>query len=55
LGIHRVGLLLALNAGFFSALCILVSGTIWFDQWVDWWNWWLNLPIFANVHGGVNG
>ncbi len=55
LGIHRLGLLLALNAGFWSAICILISGTIWFDQWVDWWNWWLNLPIFANVHGGING
>ena len=55
LGIHRLGMLLALNAGFWSAICILISGTIWFDQWVDWWNWWLNLPIFANVHGGING
>jgi photosynthetic reaction center L subunit len=55
LGIHRVGMLLAINAAFFSGLCILASGTIWFDQWVDWWSWWLNLPIFANVHGGVNG
>ena len=55
LGIHRLGLLLALNAGFWSAICIVISGTIWFDQWVDWWNWWLNLPIFANVHGGING
>ena len=55
LGIHRLGLLLALNAGFWSAICIVISGTIWFDQWVDWWNWWLNLPIFANVQGGING
>ena len=55
LGIHRLGLLLALNAGFWSAICIVISGTIWFDQWVDWWNWWLNLPIWDNVHGGING
>ena len=55
LGIHRLGMLLALNAGFWSAICILISGTIWFDQWVDWRNWWQNLPIFANVHGGING
>jgi len=41
LGIHRLGLLLALNAGFWSAVCIVISGTIWFDQWSDWWNWWL--------------
>jgi photosynthetic reaction center L subunit len=55
LGIHRLGLLLALNAAFWSAVCIVISGTIWFDQWVDWWNWWLQLPFFANVHGGING
>jgi photosynthetic reaction center L subunit len=55
LGIHRLGLLLALNAGFWSAICILISGTIWFEQWVDWWNWWLQLPFWANIPGGVNG
>jgi photosynthetic reaction center L subunit len=44
LGIHRLGLLLALNAGFWSAVCIVISGTIWFDQWVVWWDWWLDLP-----------
>lgn len=55
LGIHRLGMLLAINAAFFSAICIMISGTIWFDQWVNWWNWWLELPIWANVHGGVNG
>ena len=55
LGIHRLGLLLALNAGFWSAICILISGTIWFAQWVDWWNWWLQLPFWANIPGGVNG
>jgi photosynthetic reaction center L subunit len=55
LGIHRLGMLLAINAAFFSAICIMISGTIWFDQWVNWWNWWLQLPIWANVHGGING
>ncbi len=55
LGIHRLGLLLALNAGFWSAVCIVISGTIWFDQWVDWWNWYLELPWWANIPGGVNG
>jgi photosynthetic reaction center L subunit len=55
LGIHRLGMLLAMNAAFFSALCIGVSGTIYFGQWVDWWSWWLNLPIWAGVHGGING
>jgi photosynthetic reaction center L subunit len=55
LGIHRLGLLLALNAGFWSAVCIVISGTIWFDQWVVWWDWWLNLPWWAGIAGGVNG
>ena len=54
-GIHRVGLLLALNAGFWSAVCIVISGTIWFDQWVAWWDWWLQLPWGADIPGGVNG
>jgi photosynthetic reaction center L subunit len=55
LGIHRLGLLLALNAAFWSAVCIIVSGTIWFDEWVVWWDWWLNLPWWAGIPGGVNG
>jgi len=55
LGIHRLGLLLALNAAFWSAVCIVISGTIWFDEWVVWWNWWLNLPWWAGIAGGVNG
>ena len=55
LGIHRLGLLLALNAGFWSAVCIVISGTIWFDQWVVWWDWWLQLPFWADIPGGVNG
>lgn len=55
LGIHRLGLLLALTAVFWSAVCMIVSGTIWFDQWVDWWNWWLELPWWAGIPGGVNG
>jgi hypothetical protein len=28
-GIHRLGLALALGAGFFSAVCILISGPVW--------------------------
>jgi photosynthetic reaction center L subunit len=55
LGIHRLGLLLALNAVFWSIVCIVVSGTIWFDEWVTWWDWWLNLPWWAGIAGGVNG
>ncbi|MBK5947583.1 photosynthetic reaction center subunit L [Rhodobacter veldkampii DSM 11550] len=49
LGIHRLGLLLALNAAFWSAMCILASGTVWFDQWVFWWDWWYNLPFWADL------
>ncbi|MCJ8307585.1 MAG: photosynthetic reaction center subunit L [Rhizobiaceae bacterium] len=46
LGIHRVGLFLALSAVFWSAVCIVISGPIWEDAWSDWWNWWLELPVF---------
>ena len=49
LGIHRVGLLLALNAGLWSAICIVISGTIWFDVWIAWWDWWLELPWWADL------
>jgi photosynthetic reaction center L subunit len=37
LGIHRLGLLLALNAGFWSAVCIFISGPVYVGSWVDWW------------------
>ena len=48
LGIHRLGLLLALSAVFWSAVCIIISGPLWADgnAWADWWNWWLNIPIW---------
>jgi len=55
LGIHRVGLILALNAGFWSAVCIVISGTVWFEAWVNWWDWWLELPWWAGLEGGING
>jgi len=47
LGIHRVGLFLALSAGFWSAVCIIISGPVWSLGWPEWWNWWLNLPIWG--------
>lgn len=47
LGIHRVGLFLALSAGFWSAICIIISGPLWTRGWPEWWTWWLNLPIWA--------
>jgi len=47
LGIHRLGLFLALGAVFFSAVCIVISGPIWTRGWPEWWNWWLDLPIWG--------
>ena len=53
LGIHRIGLLLALNAGFWSAVCILISGPVWIfpegSSWVEWWNWWPRLTTFSDA------
>ena len=46
LGIHRLGLFLALAAVFFSAVCIVISGPFWTRGWPEWWSWWLNLPIW---------
>jgi len=50
LGIHRLGLFLALGAGFFSAVCILLSGPFWTAGWPQWWSWWLNMPIWSLGH-----
>jgi photosynthetic reaction center L subunit len=50
LGIHRLGLFLALGAGFFSAVCILISGPFWTAGWPQWWSWWLNMPIWSLGH-----
>ena len=47
LGIHRLGLFLALNAGLWSAVCIVISGPFWTKGWPEWWNWWLALPIWG--------
>jgi len=46
LGIHRLGLFLALSAGFWSAICIIISGPLYDGSWVEWWNWWKNIPIW---------
>ena len=45
LGIHRLGLLLALNAVFWSAVCIVISGPYWDGDWADWWTWSFRLPF----------
>lgn len=47
LGIHRLGLFLALNAGIWSAVCIIISGPLWTRGWPEWWTWWLDLPIWS--------
>ncbi|HIP80494.1 MAG TPA: photosynthetic reaction center subunit L, partial [Kiloniellaceae bacterium] len=47
LGIHRLGLFLALSAGFWSAVCIIISGPFWVAGWPSWWTWWLDLPIWS--------
>jgi photosynthetic reaction center L subunit len=46
LGIHRLGLFVALSAGFWSAVCIVISGPFWTRGWPEWWNWWLQLPVW---------
>ena len=51
LGIHRLGFLLAINAVFFSAVCIIISGPVWTKGWPEWWNWWLVLPIWPSQIG----
>ena len=46
LGIHRLGLFLAMSAVFWSAVCIILSGPFWTRGWPEWWDWWLNLPVW---------
>jgi photosynthetic reaction center L subunit len=46
IGIHRLGLWLALLAVIFSDICIVISGPFWTRGWPEWWSWWLNLPIW---------
>ena len=48
LGIHRLGLFLALSAVFFSAVCILISGPDWAHAWDQWW-----LPLWQLVDPGT--
>jgi photosynthetic reaction center L subunit len=46
LGIHRLGLVLALGSGVWAAICIVISGPFWTRGWPEWWSWWLDLPIW---------
>ena len=47
LGIHRLGLFLALSAAFWSAVCIVISGPFWTRGWPEWWNWYANMPFWS--------
>lgn len=47
LGIHRLGLFVALSAAFWGAVCIIISGPVYAGSWPEWWNWWLELPIWS--------
>ena len=47
IGIHRLGLFLALNAGFWSAVCIIIAGPLYAEGWPEWWEWWRNMPIWS--------
>lgn len=47
IGIHRLGLFLALNAGFWSAVCIIIAGPVYAESFPEWWEWWRNMPIWS--------
>ena len=44
-GLHRLGAFFALSAGFWSAICIILSGPFWTEGWPFWYNWFLSLNI----------
>jgi photosynthetic reaction center L subunit len=35
-----------MSAVFWSAVCIILSGPFWTRGWPEWWDWWLNLPVW---------
>ncbi len=45
LGIHRLGWFLAINAGLWSAVCMLISGPFWTRGWPYWFDWYMSLPV----------
>ena len=47
LGIHRLGYFLALNAGIWSAICIVISGPFWSRGWPYFFDWFMNIPIWG--------
>ncbi len=42
-----LGLFLALSAGFWSAVCIIIAGPLYAGGWPEWWEWWRNIPIWS--------
>jgi photosynthetic reaction center L subunit len=46
IGIHRLGVFLAMSAAIWSAICIVISGPLWTKGWPEWWSWWLNFPLW---------
>ena len=55
LGIHRLGWFAAINAGLWSAVCILISGPFWVGGWPYWYDWYLQLPFWNDMGlGGLN-
>jgi photosynthetic reaction center L subunit len=49
LGIHRLGFFLALNAGIWSAVCMILAGPFWTHGWPYWWSWWLSIPVWSHL------
>jgi photosynthetic reaction center L subunit len=49
LGIHRLGFFLAINAGLWSAICIIISGPFWSRGWPYFFDWYLRLPIWNPI------
>ena len=48
LGIHRLGWLLAINASFWSGICIIISGPFWTQGWPYFFNFFLSMPIWSS-------
>jgi photosynthetic reaction center L subunit len=46
LGIHRLGLFLALTAVLTSCVHILIAGPLWTRGWPEWWMWWPKMWIW---------
>ena len=29
--------------------CIVISGTVWFEEWIIWWDWYYELPWWVDL------